>query len=139
MRKKTCICPNSKLYFSSFSGGVAGDPFPLGCSLLRLAPSPGVIHTQCHASTHTSSVTLHNVTSIHTLHTTHNTMSHSARPPSRSPPPYKCNVTLRLHLATLSLCCGQSLPLGVIHVSTGVLPAPLGHDYLDDLVVPGHL
>ena len=66
------------MYSSSSSAGVAGDPFPLGCSLLRLAASAGVIPTQCH-TLHTQYT--YNTHTIHTqchtprLHT--RAMSHS--------------------------------------------------------------
>ena len=61
----------------------------------------------------------------HTTHTIHIKYTYNTHPMSHASPPYTCNVTLRLHLATLSPFgqCGSQ------YLSFIYLLSALDHDY----------
>ena len=133
-----CICVIDQMYLSKFQTvflliqwWCCRGPFPTWV----LPAAPGTLpwrHTHPMSHQYTHYTMSHEYT-----HYTHYTQC-------QAPKPKPASIQVQCHTPStfgnsVSLLSGQSLPLGIIHVSTGVLPAPLGHDYLEDLAVPGHL
>ena len=130
-----CICVIDQMYLSKFQTvflliqwWCCRGPFPTWV----LPAAPGTLpwrHTHPMSHQYTHYTMSHEYT-----HYTHYTQC-------QAPKPKPASIQVQCHTPStfgnsVSLLSGQSLPLGIIHVSTGVLPAPLGHDYL---AVPGHL